>query len=45
MTGGVVFIYVHNSFVYDEDDKDMDRHMYEADSITNRLSMRLFISN
>ena len=45
MTDGVVFIYIYNDLVYDDDVIDIDRHMDEADRITNRLRMRLLISN
>ena len=45
MTDGVVFIYIYNDLVYDDDNSDIDRHMDEAERITNRLRMRLLISN
>ena len=45
MTDGVVFIYIYNDLVYDDDVIDIDRYMDEADRITNRLRMRLLISN
>ena len=45
MTDGVVFIYIYNDLVYEDDDIDIDRHMDEAERITNMLRMRFLISN
>ena len=45
MTDGVVFIYIYNDLVYEDDDIDIDRHMDEAERITNKLRMRFLISN
>ena len=40
-----IIVFIYNDLVYEDDDIDIDRHMDEAERITNKLRMRFLISN